>query len=191
MLRRLKDWLDFLTPRERFAYVGIVCLLLFGLGYLGADSVRQPAPVVFELPAPGSSIQVDVEGAVKKPGLETLKSPARVKDAIDAAGGLSDAADSESVNLSEALIDGEKLTVEKRPNIPTSSKPSAPAEGKISLSIASEDQLLSLPGVGPVTAEAILRYRATHGRFRRVEELLQVGGIGEKKLARLRPLVRP
>ena len=125
-------------------------------------------------------------------------------DAVVAAGGTSTEADVEQLNLAARISDGERIYVPKKgeppPAVIAGTPPAgaatsgggakgAPA-GPLDLNTATAEQLETLPGVGPATSKAILSYRASHGRFRSVTELLEVPGIGPAKLEALRPLVR-
>ena len=133
---------------------------------------------------------IDVEGKVKRPGIVTLPHGSRVHEAIAKAGGIVDGADTSTTNLARVLVDGEQIIV-GTPAVPAAGGGAATGTGRVSLSSATADQLDELPGVGPVTADAIIAYRTTHGGFQRIEDLLDVQGIGEKTLADLRDLVTP
>ncbi len=151
---------------------------------------------------------VHVTGQVRDPGVVELPAGSRVVDAVRAAGGLTDQADQSTVNLARALVDGEQLWVgrpgEEPPAgwAPPAAAPGGAAGGggaggagggadppPLDLNTATQADLEELPGVGPVTAGHILAWRDEHGRFSRVEELLEVSGIGERTLAQLEPLV--
>jgi competence protein ComEA len=145
-----------------------------------------------------SKIVVHVLGAVRHPGLVKLPEKSRVQDAIDAAGGLTRRADPGELNLAQLLTDGQQLLigttrdpageVRDQPGSGTDTGPSA--TGALDLNRASQSQLEELPGVGPVTAQAILTWRQQHGRFSRIEELQEVDGIGPKTYAQIAPHVR-
>lgn len=143
---------------------------------------------------------VDVAGKVRRPGIVELPSGSRVVDAIEAAGGLRGRPDTTALNLARKLVDGEQVLVGVRaasvPAAPggsgTASTPGAAAGtpgAVVDLNTATLEQLDTLPGVGPVTAQAILSWREEHGRFTTVDDLLDVKGIGEATLAELRDLV--
>jgi competence protein ComEA len=156
---------------------------------------------------------VHVLGAVKHPGLVRLKVGARVEDAIEAAGGLRPNADPDELNLAQPLDDGVQVVVGTRAH-PAGDVRSGSGSGggggsggagsggsadsggstgtgaSVDLNRAGLEQLDSLPGVGPVTAQRILDWRQQHGRFSRTEELQEVDGIGPKTYARIAPHVR-
>ena len=141
-------------------------------------------------------VVVHVAGAVASPGLYRLGGDARVADALDAAGGPAADADLDALNLAAKVADGERVYVARRGEVPPAavaasgaSGAGAPA-GPLDLNSATAEQLEDLPGVGPATAAAIVAYRQEKGRFRSVDELLEVRGIGEAKLAAIRPKVR-
>jgi competence protein ComEA len=159
--------------------------------------------------ADGGRVTVDVAGAVRRPGLYRLAAGARVDDAVRRAGGPARGADLAAVNLAAKLEDGRQVLVPRRltavagvggAGVPgaggvapvaggagasASAAPAAP----INLNTATLEQLDTLDGVGPGIAKRIIDYREQHGGFRRVEELGEVPGIGDKRLATLTPLV--
>jgi competence protein ComEA len=138
---------------------------------------------------------VDVAGAVRHAGLVRLPSGSRVADAIARAGGLARGADRDGVNLAAPVSDGQQVLVPSRVAGGgaaglASSGAAAPA-GPISLSAATPEQLDTLPGVGPVTAQKIVQYRTEHGAFHAVDELDAIPGIGPARIAQLKGLVVP
>ena len=191
-------------------------------------------------------IVVDVAGAVRRPGVYTLRSSARVQTAVRAAGGVRHSADLTTVNLAEPLVDGEKITIpstldspanpSSSPNSDTSTLPKLPAfetmpappaqfepqsqqagvgpnpsqpgdlqakarptgrgnkftspnDGQVDLNSATADDLEHIPGVGPAMAARIIAYRQQSGGFHKLDDLREVGGIGDKKLAKIAPYV--
>jgi competence protein ComEA len=144
--------------------------------------------------AGGGRVFVHVAGAVRHPGVYTLRAGARVDDAVRRAGGARAGADLSAVNLASKLEDGRQVLVPRRvagAAIATAAPgaPGAPAM-PIDLNTATLEQLDTLDGVGPATAQRILGYRQEHGGFGSVDELGQVPGIGDKRLAALRDHVR-
>lgn len=142
---------------------------------------------------PDGAVVVHVAGAVASPGLYRLGGDARVADALDAAGGPAPDAELDAVNLAAKVADGERVYVPRKgeapPGVVAAGAAGGASAGPLDLNTATADQLDALPGVGPATAEAILAYRQEKGRFRSVDELLEVRGIGEAKLASLRSKV--
>lgn len=153
-------------------------------------------------PPQPAQIAVHVVGEVAEPGVVELTDGARVADAIAATGGLTASAIPGRLNLAQRLHDGEQVFISDALDPPSevlspaagppqSSPESAPpgSQSQVNLNTATAEQLETLPGVGPATAQAILAWRSTHGEFTTVEELQEVDGIGPKTFARLKPLV--
>lgn len=139
---------------------------------------------------------VDVAGKVRRPGIVRLPAGSRVVDALEAAGGARRGVDLTNLNLARPLVDGEQVLVGVR-GVPgaAASAAAAPTGGAssagplVNINTADGAELETLPGVGPVTAAAILQWRADHGAFSAVEELLEVSGIGDATLAEIAPFV--
>lgn len=150
--------------------------------------------------APSGKVVVHVTGQVHAPSVVTLAAGARVQDAVEAAGGLKTGADTEAVNLARVLQDGEQIHIPEVGEEPgagpagagTGASGAAGADQNagvpIELNSADATALQTLPGVGPVTAEAIIAHRETQP-FTSVEDLLLVQGIGPKTYDRLKDLV--
>jgi competence protein ComEA len=165
-------------------------------------------------PTPGAGpngsdqpVVVSVVGLVHKPGLVTVEAGARIADALTAAGGPLDGADLMGLNMARRVADGEQIVVGIAPAPgapapmgssiaaapadapPSSQDAGAPAGGSVDLNTATVEQLDALPGIGPVTAAAIVAWRAANGRFNSVDQLADVDGIGPARLEKLRELV--
>ncbi|MGV9698456.1 helix-hairpin-helix domain-containing protein [Streptomyces sp. NPDC003470] len=149
----------------------------------------------------GAGIVVDVAGKVREPGVHRLPAGSRVEDALRAAGGVRPGTGTDGLNRARFLVDGEQVIVGVPvppgagavPGGTAPGGPAGPATGTapVSLNTATAEQLETLPGVGPVLARHIVDYRTQHGGFRSVDELREVNGIGERRFADLRDLVRP
>jgi competence protein ComEA len=154
------------------------------------EDPKRAAPALQMEHAPVRSLVVHVVGAVRTPGLYELAEGSRVDDAIQKAGGPKPRAALELVNLAAPVSDGQQVVVPVRGGSPGASAALTPASGaKIHLNSATLEELDELPGIGPVTAQEILDYRAEQGAFQSVDELDAVPGIGPARLADLKPLV--
>ena len=178
--------------------LGLAVVLLLGarwFGHSGVTAAPVAAPVrVRAGPTERPKIVVHVAGAVRRPGLYLLPDGARVNDALERAGGPTRKANLEAVNLAAPLADGQQVLVPRTVPAVAGGEPAVGGAGQVgpvSLSAATLEQLDSLPGVGPVTAQKILDYRAAHGAFRSVDELDSVPGIGPARIETLRELVVP
>lgn len=184
--------------------MALAALAAVGLagGYAVAMRARpQPTKVSLTSPEARSGKQqrmifVHVGGAVRQPGLYRLAEGARVDDAIQAAGGVLEDADLDALNLAAKVKDGDKVLVPAQgEGEGTSAGGGAPhaggsQQGKlINLNSATVADLETLPGIGPSLAQRIIDYREKNGGFRRVEDLLEVAGIGPKKFEELRDAV--
>lgn len=204
--RRLSIAMFGMTRAQQVAtVVGILGLVSAGV-IVGAKRSKAPPPPSDSRFFKGSAQQaaqptvivVQVAGEVARPGLYRLMEGSCVKDAVTAAGGLTPAADPSALNLAAQLRDGSRLLVPaRRPvtlsptaqSIRSSDRPYAPRALMVNVNVATAEELESLPGIGPRTAQKIVAYRRAHGYFRRPEDLKKVSGIGDKKLARLRPFI--
>ena len=178
------------------AVVGGAILLLVGVGGLlpkKEEAVEESEAVVTTVLAEKTEesttleavIFVDIKGAVKKPGIYQMKVGDRVKDALDAAGGLTEEADSQKVNLAKRLEDQMAIVVpkvgEEAEEIPAGATSKEEAkEGKVNINTATVEELKTLKGVGEKKAEAIIEYRKKNGSFKTKEDLMKVRGIGKK-----------
>jgi competence protein ComEA len=171
------------------AAAALVLLVVAGRTLAGAGTATsQPvAALVPERAAAAPKLVVHVTGAVQRPGLYRLAEGKRVADAVARAGGATAPADTAAINLAAPLADGMQVLVPRR--VPGGAGKSAAA--RPSLSSASVEELDALPGIGPVTAQKIVDYRAAHGGFRSVEDLDAIPGIGPARVEQLRDLVSP
>jgi competence protein ComEA len=147
----------------------------------------ETSPVV-ATPTAVAEVVVHVAGRVRTPGLYRLPEGSRVFDALEAAGGARPGVDLSTVNLARILVDGEQILVGMTPRSGTTGG-SGSGSSLVNLNSADQALLETLPGVGPVTAGAILEFREQNGPFNSVDDLLDVSGIGEKTLEQLRPFV--
>lgn len=178
------------------AVIGGILLILVGVGGLFSkkeESVEGTTVVETTMLAEKTEVSttqetvifVDIKGAVKKPGVYQMKVGDRVKDAIDAAGGLTAEADSQKVNLAQRVEDQMVIVVpkvgEEAEEIPAGATSKEEAkEGKVNINTATVEELKTLNGVGEKKAEAIIEYRKKNGSFQTKEDLMKVRGIGKK-----------
>ena len=178
------------------AVIGGVLLLFVGVGGLfpkKEETVEDVTVVETSILAEKTEVSstqetvifVDIKGAVKNPGVYQMKSGDRVKDALDAAGGLTDEADSQKVNLAQRVEDQMVIVVpkvgEEATEMPAgATSKEASKEGKVNINTATVEELKTLKGVGEKKAEAIIEYRKKNGSFKTKEDLMKVRGIGKK-----------
>ena len=178
------------------AVIAVVLLLLVAVGGLlpkKEEAVEETEVVVTTVLAEKTEVSttqetvifVDIKGAVKKPGVYQMKVGDRVKDALEAAGGLTEEADSQKVNLAKRLEDQMVIVVpkvgEEAEEIPAGeTRNEATKEGKVNINTATVEELKTLKGVGEKKAEAIIEYRKKNGSFQTKEDLMKVRGIGKK-----------
>ena len=167
---------------------------MVAIGAAAWFGLSQPASLpaanaALEAPVAAAGLTVHVSGAVVDPGLVNVMAVARVADVIAAAGGATPDADLRALNLAAPVHDGEQITVPSSSDVPTNGSSVVDGDGKVRINVADATQLEMLPGVGPVLAARILAYREERGAFVTVEDLLDVSGIGEQKLAVLQDFV--
>lgn len=162
-------------------------------------------------------IMVYITGEVKNPGIYELEENSRIKDVIEKAGGLKETADITDINLATILQDEDKITIpskeenkqekqntekiqsnkqskttEKSQNT-TSISTNATGKNqntKVNINTATQTELETLPGIGPSTASKIVRYRKENGKFKSIEEIKKVNGIGESKYKKIKELIK-
>jgi competence protein ComEA len=146
----------------------------------------------FGLSGQASDVVVDVAGAVRRPGVYRLPSGSRVEDAVQRAGGATAKAELEAVNRAARLADGQQVVVPERgPTGVALATGGAEEEGPISLGTATVEQLDTIDGIGPVTAQDIVDFRDQHGGLASVDQLDQVSGIGPATMESLRARLQP
>ena len=144
-------------------------------------------------PPATSTLFVHVSGSVRNPGLYEVEEGSRVADVVQAAGGFTDDASEDSINLARVLEDGEHVVVlsseQASAPVETAGQGQQAGSAPVNINTASADQLESLPGIGGVTAKKIVDDRTANGPFKSVNDLTRVSGIGEKKIAALEGLI--
>jgi competence protein ComEA len=190
------------TVSRRQALLALSCALLVVLGAARLFSapgsppsphINAPLRTASTLSRPAArALVVDVEGAVRRPGVYRLDSGARIVDAIARAGGATRRADKSVVNLAAPLSDGEQVLVPRAgAAAAVATAGGSTAAGPVDLNTATLEQLDALPGVGPVTAQKIVDYRREHGPFTSIDQLDAISGIGPARIDNLRGHVVP
>ncbi|MDP9298680.1 MAG: helix-hairpin-helix domain-containing protein [Actinomycetota bacterium] len=211
----IRDRLDTLSRGELAGLVAVLVVTLAGAGLWYTRSLPRPVQIAGPSPGPaaavgpgaasgtsvastspsGAPVIVDVTGWVKDPGVYEFGPGDRVIDAVNRAGGARKGADLTSINLAALLTDGSQVVIPKNGAGTISAGGTAPGPTgvggapMVNINVASESELESLSGVGPVLANAIIQYRTQHGLFHTVDDLLDVSGIGPATLEELRPQV--
>jgi competence protein ComEA len=210
---RVEEHLGTLRRRERVGLVLLAILIVGGAVFWYLRSLPRPVAIAASAPpaalppaAPSVSpspqeLFVHVAGRVRHPGVYQFHQGDRVIDAIRAAGWVPSDADLRSINLAALLTDGQQIVVWRRGSAGSGMGSVAGSSGgsesasppsamqPVNLNTATLEQLESLPGIGPALGQRILDYRSQHGPFASVDELVNVSGIGEKRMEDLRPLV--
>jgi competence protein ComEA len=188
--------------------VAAVVAVLLGVRLLGGSSAPPPVKVSGpdaaskrgRGPAPSVGAYVHVAGAVRRPGLYRLADGTRVAGALERAGGPTDDADVNAVNLAATVQDGQQIVVPERGAVPAANAGtarsgtgagSAGAGVSVSIGTATVEQLEQLDGIGPTLAARIVEHRQAKGGFSSLDQLAEVDGIGEQRLAALKQALSP
>ncbi len=178
----------------------VIGLLL--LRYLNAPpqtTAEAPAPIATSTAGPtagrAGAVTVHIVGEVARPGVVELAAGARVAEALRACGGMTKKADEASINQARILVDGEQIVVTPRGSPPTGRAENSAVSGtqnnsSVDINKAGAAELEALPGIGPVTAAAIVAHREEHGPFTSVDQLTEVSGIGQKTVEGLKDRAR-
>lgn len=184
--------------------MALIMLVFLNKPYMANDATilvaasGEPTTVVAATDTPAAAptvavqLAVDVIGAVRQPGVYYVDSTARVNDAVNAAGGLAPDADRERINLAAYIADGQQIKVPRVGEVTQSGTPESSGDAAdstrqlIDINTADAALLEQLPGVGPVTAQAIIEYRTANGAFARVEDVQNVKGIGPSTFNKLK-----
>ncbi len=193
--------MDQLLARYRWLlFLGIAALVLTAVVLLQVCrpapqpiilSTATPQPAQLPTPTP-YMLRVYVTGAVQRPEVYTLPQDSIVKDALQAAGGPTEEADLERINLALPVVDGQQVHVPRLGDDTSPIEPPArlPATvGKVNINTADSATLESLPGIGPSLAQRIIDYRQSHGPFERIEDVMKVSGIGEATFEGIQDLI--
>ena len=196
------------------ALVGLLLGLTGGIGSSPLFNQVRPAPIIITPPEPTAApeatatpgpIRVYVNGAVRQAAVYELPPDSRIQQAIDAAGGFTDEANTAVINLAHPLSDGLQIYVpaidEEMPALApivsnsltdtnsTRSQTISIGDGLININTASQADLETLPGIGPSTAQNILDHRETNGPFQAIENIMDVSGIGDGRFNQIKELI--
>jgi len=199
-----------LSNQEKITIIFLLIVIIIGIGIIlyknfnNEDNLAINSPSNFsenniaekiEVP----SVIIHISGAVKNPGVYQLKSTDRVVDAVKIAGGITERANPDAINLAALLKDGQKIiipykisnqvTVESDKNIEEVYSSSSSPSDQININTADDNTLQSLPGIGPVLSKKIIDYRNQNGLFEVIEDIKGVSGIGEKKFEGIKDLI--
>lgn len=186
-----------ITPEQKRALIIVfsLCLGLGGFYFLRSTPTAAP-DTVQDLVIPmqetvTAEVVVNVAGKVANPGVYKLPLGSRVADAINLAGNQLKGVDISDINLARLLVDGEQILVGAQPAAAArKATPKISTNNPLDLNRATAAQLDSLPGIGPVTAQRILDYRAKVGRINSVDELKKISGLGGAKFEEIKNLLR-
>lgn len=185
---QFKDWLN---NNKSKIVLSLICVLTVVCFYVGFQSFIRRSEVrnkILTDLTDGKSeesnfIYIDIKGAVKNPGLYKLRRADRLNDAVEAAGGFTDDADRERVNLASFLEDGSEII------IPSVSDGGGRKGGKININTAGVYELMTLDGIGEGYAKKIIEYREKNGAFLNIEQIKNVSGIGTKQFEKIKDYI--
>lgn len=186
--------------QKKFAIIFILAVVFAAASFFIFSGAEEEIPVAPEIPAP-KKIAVYVSGQVKTTAVVMLEDTGNLHavDAVNAAGGLTELADTEAINLAEPLSDGQHIHIPTKEiflqEIPTAA--AAPAKSGsfaqagnlININTASESELQTLNGIGPVIAGRIVEYRQQNGAFQSIDEIKKVRGIGNKTFDKFKDFI--
>ncbi|MGN1334069.1 MAG: helix-hairpin-helix domain-containing protein [Anaerovoracaceae bacterium] len=129
--------------------------------------------------AQGEEIYVDIDGAIKNPGVYKVSDGTRLFQVIELAGGLTENASTQSLNRAEAVYDGQKITIYSADTQNFEERTNDTKDGRVNINTADSITLQTIPGIGPSKAERIIDYRNTEGKFKKIEDIKNVTGIGD------------
>jgi len=197
----IKDNREILLKVAAIALLVAAAFFVFVLTGDEEESLAEETNVVTESEPKTTMIMVDIGGAVNDPMVAELEEGSRVEDAINAAGGVTEDADLTEINRAAFLEDGDKILIPEKQEVALNDISNATdgsakgsytsySDGKININTAGSEELQMLDGVGPVTAEKIIDYRESNGRFKDIEDIKNVSGIGEKTFEKLKDDIR-
>ncbi|AAM24182.1 MAG: DNA uptake protein [Caldanaerobacter subterraneus] len=186
------------TKRQQYAIIAILSIILLFSGYVIYKNYKLKADFVINTSQDNMQaeqlqeqkpveIKVYVTGEVKNPGVYIMKEGERVIDAIEKAGGVLEEADLSNINLAQKVKDEQMIKVPKKgEKVDTSFASGIDGAKKVNINTATKEELQTLPGIGPVTAERIIEFRETKGPFKKIEDIMNVPRIGPKMFEQIK-----
>ncbi len=178
---------------------GVVCGFLGAGLLLLATNKPRGEPIKLSPPPTPAPVVVHISGAVIKPGVYSLASGSRIKDAIEKSGGLKSEADVDLINLAMLVEDGMQVwipyqlvdtgDIDTPAVIDEKPTPGRTTTNRININTAKQSELESLSGIGPVLAQAIIQYRLENGPFKEIEAIQEVSGIGPVTFEKIKPYI--
>lgn len=190
-----KEWLIKLLAGLLIIFAGVL-FILARQGSSNDDVILTKTDLETEAPgeesaASSGGIFVHICGAVISPGMYEVPSGSRISDAIEIAGGFSDDADENYLNLAKEVENGEQIKVPTKDEAKKALQESANvADGVVNINTADVTQLSTLPGIGSARAESIIGYRNEHGAFKKIEDIMNVSGIKEAAFAKIKDKIK-
>ncbi|EGD52586.1 competence protein ComEA helix-hairpin-helix repeat protein [Thermoanaerobacter ethanolicus JW 200] len=195
--------MPYFSKKQQYAIVVILCFILAFSGYViyknyklknefvvNASNESVPVERIVESEEKKEKpleIKVYVTGLVKNPGVYTMKEGERIIDAINKAGGPLEEADLTNINLAQKVKDEQMIIVPKKGETNNISPTSTIQKNeKININTATKEELQTLPGIGPVTAERIIEFRENKGSFKKIEDIMNVPRIGPKMFEQIK-----
>lgn len=189
-----------LSTKMKIAITAIVVIIVLTIGIYFFRQTTDDETVYYESTeqteeAETNQITVHIAGAVNNPGIVVLEEGSRIVDALEAAGGETEEADLNKLNLAYVLSDGEKLYIptkneEDQEYITQGKGQMQEEENTVNINTATVEQLTTLPGIGEATASKIIEYRKENGKFKKVEDLKNVPGIGDSKFQNIKEMLK-
>ena len=198
-MEKIKDWWSDLhyTQNEKRSLAALTAIILtastfFIIRSSSASETITPVPIIVETAT--QPLVIDIQGAVRKPGVYKVARGSRVVDAIAKAGGVTKVGDPSDINQARLLIDGEQIYIYAKSGTAVSKSQPAKVKPKsaqfVAINRATAKEFEALDGIGPVLAARIISYRKSNGPFASIDDLLKVPGIGAATLAKFKSKLR-
>ena len=191
---------------KKIIYIIIIITIVIGMLYWNKnqnqyEDVELDINTTIKEEKINTTIKIHIAGAIKNPGIIELEENARIADAVEKAGGMTEEANIEKINLAYQVKDGQKIYIPSIYDIEETEiitneagekiieNEENSSESLININTATETELETLPGIGPSTALKIVKYRKENGNFKKIEEIKNVSGIGESKYEKIKEYI--